>query len=103
MQANPLTLPPALYAQSGQSAIIHQPGRPPAEFVAATSKQAAATIAAALARTPGELTLKNPGGLFRVFGMEIFEGNSLIARARNTVAALRTTAALNYMVGGANG
>ena len=63
MQANPLPLPPALYAQSGQSVIIHQPGRLPAEFVSAASKQAAATIAAALARTPGELTLKNPGGL----------------------------------------
>ena len=103
MQASLHPQPTAVYAPSGQSVIIRQAGRPPAEFVAATSKQAAAAaIAAALACTPGERTLKNPGGRFSFLGMDIFDGGSLIARARNSVAALRAVAALNYM-GGAHG
>ena len=101
MQASLHPQPTAVYAPSGQSVIICQTGRPPAEFVAATSKQAAA-IAAALSRTPGERTLKNPGGRFSFLGVDIFDGGSLIARARNSVAALRAVAALNYM-GGAHG
>ena len=102
MQASLHPQPTAVYAPSGQSVIICQAGRPPAEFVAATSKQAAAAIAAALSRTPGERTLKNPSGRFSFLGMDIFDGGSLIARARNSVAALRAVAALNYM-GGAHG
>jgi hypothetical protein len=35
-------------------------------------------------------------------GVDIFDGGSLIARARNSVAALRAVAALNYM-GGSHG
>ena len=101
MQASIHPQPTAVYAPSGQSVIIRQAGRPPAEF-AATSKQAAAAIAAALACTPGERTLKNPGGRFSFLGMDIFDGGSRIARARNSVAALRAVAALNYM-GGAHG
>ena len=102
MQASLHPQPPAVYAPSGQSIIIRQAGRPPAEFIAAPSKQAAAAIAAALSRTPGERTLKNPGGRFSFLGVDIFDGGSLIARARNSVAALRAVAALNYM-GGAHG
>lgn len=102
MQASLHPQPAAVYAPSGQSVIICQAGRPPAEFVAATSKQAAAAIASALTRTPGERTLKNPGGRFSFLGVDIFDGGSLIARARNSVAALRAVAALNYM-GGAHG
>ena len=102
MQASIHPQPTAVYAPSGQSVIIRQAGRPPAEFVAATSKQAAAAIASALACTPGERTLKNPGGRFSFLGMGIFDGGSRIARARNSVAALRAVAALNYM-GGAHG
>ena len=104
MQASLHPQPTAVYAPSGQSVIICQAGRPPAEFVAATSKQAAAAaaIASALTRTPGECTLKNPGGRFSFLGVDIFDGGSLIARARNSVAALRAVAALNDM-GGANG
>ena len=103
MQASLHPQPTAVYAPSGQSVIICQAGRPPAEFVAAaTSKQAAAAIASALTRTPGERTLKNPGGRFSFLGVDIFDGGSLIARARNSVAALRAVAALNYM-GGAHG
>ena len=67
-----------------------------------TDEAAAAAIAAALACTPGERTLKNPGGRFSFLGVDIFDGGSLIARARNSVAALRAVAALNYM-GGAHG
>ena len=102
MQASLHPQPTAVYAPPGQSVIICQAGRPPAEFVAATSKQAAAAIASALSRTPGECTLKNPGGRFSFLGVDIFDGGSLIARARNSVAALRAVAALNYM-GGAHG
>ena len=101
MQASLHPQPTAVYAPSGQSVIIRQAGRPPAEFVAATSKQAAA-IASALSRTPGECTLKNSGGRFSFLGVDIFDGGSRIARARNSVAALRAVAALNYM-GGAHG
>ena len=101
MQASLHPQPTAVYAPSGQSVIIRQAGRPPAEFVAATSKQAAA-ITSALSRTPGECTLKNSGGRFSFLGVDIFDGGSLIARARNSVAALRAVAALNYM-GGAHG
>ena len=102
MQANLHPLHPAVYSPSGQSVIICQAGRPPDEFVAATSKQAAAAIASALTRTPGERTLKNPGGRFSFLGVDIFDGGSRIARARNSVAALRAVAALNDM-GGAHG
>lgn len=102
MQASLHPQPTAVYAPFGQSVIICQAGRPPAEFVAATSKQAAAAIASALSRTPGERTLKNPGGRFSFLGVGIFDGGSLIARARNSVAALRAVAALNYM-GGSHG
>lgn len=102
MQASIHPQPTAVYAQAGQCVIIRQTGRPPAEFIAATSKQATAAIAAALASTPGECTLKNPGGRFSFLGVDIFDGGSRIARARNSVAALRAVAALNYM-GGAHG